>query len=198
LPSWLLVHGAGSGPGLFDGWELPGRTVAVDLQAGLNVDAASMLNYEAAVTRAAEPLERPLVLVGWSMGGLAALMAARRVAPERLVLLEPSPPAEVQGFRPEVPLREGTYDPEAEYGPFPAAVRARPESLLARCERKRGISVPELPYPALVVYGEEFADERGRAVAAYYGADELHLPGADHWELVRGKKTAAELVRWAR
>lgn len=193
-PTFLLVHGAGSGPWIWEGWE----GEAVDLHAGLNVAAASMLNYEAVVARAAEGLGRPLVLVGWSMGGLVAMMASRRVEPDRLVLLEPSPPGEVQGFDPKRPVEEGTYDPEDEYGPFPDGMRARPEALLARSERRRGLSVPALACPVLVVYGNDYADARGRPVAAFYRADELHLPGASHWDLVLGKKAAAEIVKWAR
>lgn len=176
---------------MFEGWE----GEAVDLQAGLNVAAASMLNYEAVVTAHAALRPRPLVLVGWSMGGLVAMMAARRVEPDALVLLEPSPPAEVQGFQPDLPLHEGAYDPEGAYGPFP--VRARPESLLARSERKQGISVPSLSGPTLVVYGDEFAEERGRPVAEFYGAEELHVPAASHWDLVLGKTVPAEIVKWA-
>jgi pimeloyl-ACP methyl ester carboxylesterase len=191
--TFLLVHGAGTGPWVFDGWE--GK--AIDLQAGLNVEAASMLNYEAVVTAHAGLLGRPLVLVGWSMGGLAAMMAARRAQPDRLVLVEPSPPAEVQGFHLEVPIHEGAYDPEEVYGRFPEGVRARAESLLARCERKRGVSVPSLPCPTLVVYSDLFADERGRPVAAFYGAEELHVPAASHWELVLGKTVPAEIVKWS-
>jgi pimeloyl-ACP methyl ester carboxylesterase len=156
-----------------------------------------MLNYEAAVARTAERLERPLMLLGWSMGGLVAMMAARRVEPDRLVLLEPSPPTEVQGHR-DVRLEAGTYDPEEEYGAFPPGVRARPESKLARSERKRGISVPEVGATTLVVHGDEFAEERGRAVAAHYGAETLHIGGASHWDLVLGKKPVRELVWWTR
>jgi pimeloyl-ACP methyl ester carboxylesterase len=140
-----------------------------------------MLNYEAVATRAGDWVERPFALLGWSMGGLVALMAARRVEPDLLVLLEPSPPAEVQGVH-DVELAEGVYDPEEEYGPLP--LPARPESLLARGERKRGISVPSLPCPVLVVYGDAFSEVRGRAVASFYGAEELALPGLDHWGLV--------------
>lgn len=60
------------------------------------------------------------------------------------MLLEPSPPGETQGFDPAVELAEGLFDPEAVYGPFPASMKARPESLLARGERKRGISVASI------------------------------------------------------
>jgi pimeloyl-ACP methyl ester carboxylesterase len=172
---------------VFDGWAgaFPGLDVeAVDLMAGLNVAEASMSNYAAAVVRAAERLPRPVALCGWSSGGLAAMMAARQAEADFLVLLESSPPGEVQGFDESVELRAGTFDPEETYGAFPPGMRARPESLLARAERKRGVSVPELPCPALVVYGDEFPEERGCALAAHYGAEELAFPGLDHWDIV--------------
>jgi hypothetical protein len=183
---------------VFDGWvdAFPGLEVeAVDLQAGLNVAEASMSNYAAVAVRAAEWLPRPLALCGWSSGGLAAMMAARPAEADYLVLLDSSPPGEVQGFDASIPLVPGTFDPEETYGPFPAGIPARPESSFARAERKRGISVPSLPCPALVVYGDEFAEERGRALAAYYGAEELHFPGLDHWGLVLDERAREELRR---
>jgi hypothetical protein len=48
-----------------------------------------------------------------------------------------------------------------------------------------------------VVYSDLFADDRGRPVAEFYGAEELHVPGASHWDLVLGKKAAAEIVKWS-
>lgn len=173
---------------MFDGWAeaFPRLDVeAVDLQAGLAVAHAAMANYAAVVADTARLLPAPRALCGWSMGGLAAMMAAERAEAERLVLLEPSPPGEVQGFHPEVELAEGTFDGEQVYGRFPAGTPSRPESLLARAERRRGISVPSLPCPALVVYGDSFGEERGRALARFYGAEELRIPGAGHWDLVR-------------
>ncbi len=152
-----------------------------------------MSNYEAVVYRAAGLLPRSLALCGWSMGGLVAMMAARRAEPERLVLLEPSPPSQVRGPDPGTCPEPGTFDPKEAYGAFPPGMRARPGSALARAERKRGVSVPSLPCPALVVYGEEFAEERGRAVARFYGAEELHVPGADHWALVLDPRVRAEI-----
>ena len=154
-----------------------------------------MSNYAAVAVRAAEWLPRPLALCGWSSGGLAAMMGARQAEADYLVLLETSPPGEVQGFDESVPLAPGTFDSEETYGSFPRGMRARPESSLARAERKRGISVPTLPCPALVVYGDEFAEERGRRLAAYYGAEELHFPGLDHWALVLDEQVRKELGR---
>ncbi len=197
IASILLVHGAGSGPWVFDGWR--GRfghldLEALDLQAGLNVAEAAMSNYAAVVVRDAELLPRPLALLGWSMGGLAAMAAARRVEPEALVLLEPSPPSQVQGFDVSVVPAAGTFDPEEVYGPFPPGVRVRAESSLARAERRRGISIAALPPRTLVLYGDEFAEERGRPLARRYGTDELHLPGSSHWDLVLGKEARAAVI----
>jgi pimeloyl-ACP methyl ester carboxylesterase len=192
----LLVHGAGSGPWVFDAW--PGffralRVETVDLQVGLDPAVATMGQYAAAIGRVAERLPRPRVLVGWSMGGLAAMMAAR--CADALVLLEASAPGEVQGFHPEVAPAAGAFDPEREYGPFPAGIRARPESSLGRAERKRGISVPAISCPTLVVYGEEFPDERGRRLAKRYGARELFLPGKTHWDLVLDPEAIRAVAR---
>lgn len=194
MRSLLLVHGAASGPWVFDGWDAAFPEVhvhALDLHAGLVIAEASMENYAAAVAAATELLPAPAAVVAWSMGGLAAMMAAARVEPAALVLLEASAPAEVQGFDLEVEPRAGTFDGAAECGAFPPAIRARPESSLARAERKRGISVPSLPRRTLVVYGSEFPDERGRALAAAYGAGVVEVPGASHWDLVRGAEARA-------
>jgi pimeloyl-ACP methyl ester carboxylesterase len=196
--SLLLAHGAGSGPWVFEGWAaaFPDLEVeTVDLMAGLNVAEASMSNYAAVIVRATEWLPRPVALCGWSSGGLAAMMAARQAEADFLILLEASAPGEVQGFDTSVPLRPGTFDPEETYGAFPLGMRARPESLLARAERKHGISVPELPCPALVVYGDDFAAERGHALASHYGAEERAFPGLGHWDLVLDERVRSYLSR---
>jgi pimeloyl-ACP methyl ester carboxylesterase len=198
--SLLLAHGSGSGPWIFEGWTsaFPGVQVhAVDLHAGLDVSRASHADYAEAVVRAAAELPRPLALCGWSMGGMAVLQAAERVRPDAVVVIEPSPPAEVQGFHPETEVADGTFDPVEVYGrPFPAGLRARPESLRARAERKRGISVPSLPFPSLVIFGDEFRDERGTPVAELYGSEALHFPGLDHWDVVLDARVPRAIARW--
>jgi pimeloyl-ACP methyl ester carboxylesterase len=155
-----------------------------------------MLNYEAVATRACEAGVRPFALLGWSMGGLVAMMAARRVEPDALVLLDPSPAGESAAFDETVAPAEGPYDPEEAYGPFPDGVAARPESALARAERRRGISVPSLPSRTLVVYSDEFAEERGLGVARCYAADDLHMAGLDHWGLVRDERVRPAIAEW--
>ena len=198
--SLLLVHGAGSGPWIFAGWEsaFPGITIsAIDLQERIDVGKASMTYYAAVVTTAAQQLNPPVALCGWSMGGLAVLHAAPAVKPHSVVLLEPSPPAEVQGFHPDTPLILGAYNPEEEYGSFPPGQRSRPESLLARSERKRGISVPALPCRSLVVYGDALPEERGPRVAACYGSEKAYFPGlTSHWDLVLESRVRVAISRF--
>lgn len=152
-----MARGADRG---FNDWpeSFPGlRTQAVDLHEGLDVARATHADFAAKVARTAAPLPRPLALCGWSMGGLVVLQAAVEVEPLSVILIEASPPLEVQGADPQADVVPGSFDPEKVYGPFPAGVRSRPESALARGERKRGISVPSLPCPSLVISGDEFS-----------------------------------------
>jgi hypothetical protein len=195
----LLVHGAGNGPWIFEEWAdtFPTSTLhLVDLQHDVHVPRASMNQYSRAIGRAARDLSRPLAIVGWSMGGLAAMMQAEALGPMCLVVLEPSAPAEVQGRHRTSSIDDpGTFDPEAAYGPFPPGIRSRPESSLARAERKAGISVPTLTCPSLVVSGSEFPVERGSRVAAFYRSDEMHFPRFDHWGLVREHRVRAAIAQ---
>ena len=195
----LLVHGAGSGPWIFDDWpsSFPAVPVAaVDLQEGLDVAMASMTDYAGSVVKAAAALRQPVALCGWSMGGLVVLLAASRCRPHSVILIEPSPPAEVQGFNADIALDTGTFNPEEVYGPFPRGIRSRRESSLARAERKRGIRVPELPCPSLVICGVEFPTDRGAPVAALYGSTLVEIPGVDHWALLRNVRTREAIARF--
>jgi pimeloyl-ACP methyl ester carboxylesterase len=199
VTSLLLAHGAGSGPWVFDGWaeSFPGvRVAAVDLHSGLDISRASHADYADSVVVAAAALPAPIVLCGWSMGGLVVLQAALGLSPERVILLEASPPAEVQGCDPDVLVTNGVFDPEAVYGPFPDGMRARPESVRARAERKRGISIPGLPCPSLVVYGDDFPAERGTLLARHLGSETLAFPGLDHWDLVLDPRVRTAIANW--
>jgi pimeloyl-ACP methyl ester carboxylesterase len=184
---------------VFRGWArtFPGVAVTpVDLQRGLDIAQASHNDYAENVVRAAAELPEPVSLCGWSMGGLVVLAASQRVRPHSVILLEPSPPAEVQGFNLVVHAADGSFDPEVVYGRFPPDMQARPESARARAERKRGISVPELPCPSLVAYGDDFREQRGRQIAALYGSTELDFPGFGHWELVRAERVRTAIACW--
>jgi pimeloyl-ACP methyl ester carboxylesterase len=200
LRSVVLVHGAGSGPSVFDSWgnALSGLEVeAVDLHAGVDdVARATMGEYAAFVAARVSEARRPVALIGWSMGGLVAMLVTRSTKVDRLVLIEPSPPAEVQGADPHVASPRGTYDPEEVYGEFPPGITSRPESALARAERKRGITVPSLDCPTLVVSGGEFPRMRGHLIAETYGAEHLAFPDLDHWGLVLDPAVPSAVRRW--
>lgn len=195
----VLVHGAASGPWVFDGWAgaFPDDDVRVpDLQEGLDVARATMSDYADRVLAAAGA--GPAVLVGWSMGGLVAMMAARRRRPVALVVLEPSVPAEVDDGDPAWPIETGTYDAAAVYGPPRPGARRRPESLLARSERKRGVSVPAVDCPFLVVAGRDYGATRGRPVAERYGAELAEFPEVSHGGLVSDPRVRDAVARWVR
>ena len=193
----VLVHGATSGPWCFDGWaeQFPDDDVlAPDLQQGLDVAHATMAQYADPVVAAAG--DGRAVLCGWSMGGLVAMMAALRCRPAALVVLEPSVPQEVDGGDPDWPVEPGTYEAESVYGESVARLRHRLESLPARGDRKRGISVPGFACPVLVVAGDDYVDTRGRPVADHYGAELLEFAGLDHVQLVTDPRVRAAIAGW--
>jgi len=130
------------------------------------------------------------------MGGLVVLQAAQQFVPHSVILLEASPPAQIQGFNPHTEIEDGAFDPEVVYGPFPDDMQARPESSRARAERKRGISIPDLSCPSLVIYGDSFPSERGTALASLYQSDKLNFPGLDHWDLVLAPQVRTAIADW--
>ena len=193
------VHGAGSGPWVFDGWSesFPDLEIAApDLQEGCDVARATMEDYANRVVEAGDALTRPTALCGWSMGGLVAMMAASALKPEFLILIEASAPSEVQGTNEDVEPSSGAFDSEQAYGAFPPSVRSRAESQYARDERKRGISVSVLPSRTLVIAGKEFPEDRGRRLAAFYGVELAEFPTLDHWELIRAPSVRNAIRRF--
>lgn len=103
-----MVHGAFCGGWIFDQFRRPfeaagHQVLAIDLpghERGARpgaVTGLSMSDYARAVAKACEALDAPPVLVGHSLGGLVAQLAAARVRPAALVLLAPSAPWGVTG-----------------------------------------------------------------------------------------------------
>lgn len=104
----LLAHGAFCGAWVWDRFAAPFRAaghavIAPDLPghaADAPVDATlglSMSDYAGALAAAAAALPAPPVVIGHSLGGLVAAMAAMRAPVAGLVLLAPSPPWGVGG-----------------------------------------------------------------------------------------------------
>jgi pimeloyl-ACP methyl ester carboxylesterase len=103
-----MTHGAFCGGWVWERFAAPFRAaghavIAPDLPghaADAPADAAvglSMSDYAGAVAAAAAALPAPPVLVGHSLGGLVAAMAAMRAPVAGLVMLAPSPPWGVSG-----------------------------------------------------------------------------------------------------
>lgn len=228
-PPVILVHGAANSAAVWtywsavlaaDGWP----SYAVDLRghgASVPTDLSqtSMRDYLADVRQLAAQLRQRPVIVGWSMGGLVAIMAAEAGLARACVGLAPSTPAEAVDET--VALRVGDFGPE-EYGITSREPDDQPampdldreerlvalgslgrESRYARDERQRGIVVASLPCPLLIVTG---TDDRQWPRERYDG---LHLPaehlvaeGASHWGLVLNRRALATTIpavlAWAR
>lgn len=220
-PPIILVHGAANSALVWtywqealasDGW----ASYAIDLRghgasAPLDLAGTGMHEYASDVGRLVEQLGRPPILIGWSMGGLVAMMAAATGAAAACVGLAPSMPA--RAVDTSRPLRSGVFTAE-EYGITghdPDDQPAMPdldreerrvalaslcsESRFARDERQRGIVVESLPVPLLIVTGSadhQWPRERYRDL--WLPADHLTVEGASHWGLVLSRRALSHAV----
>ena len=119
----ILVHGAANSGRVWTFWqdELARHgwsSHAIDLRghgtsAAADLAITRMADYADDVIAFARTLRQAPVLVGWSMGGLVAMMAAMPCNARACVGLAPSTPA--RAFDASVALRTGVFGPE-EYG----------------------------------------------------------------------------------
>lgn len=102
----VMVHGAFCGGWVFERFREPfeaaGHAVlTLDLpshgEGGRSVANLTMIDYARAVADACAACPEPPILIGHSMGGLVAQLAATRVQVSALILLAPSPPWGVSG-----------------------------------------------------------------------------------------------------
>jgi pimeloyl-ACP methyl ester carboxylesterase len=104
----VMVHGAFCGGWVFDRFRAPfeaaGHTVHTPDLRGHGVEdrpgaviGVSMRDYASDIVALCESLEQPPILIGHSMGGLVAQLAAARTKVAALVLLAPSAPWGVTG-----------------------------------------------------------------------------------------------------
>jgi len=220
-PPIVLVHGACNSAGVWRYWQadLASRgwsSWALDLRghgASPVGDLASttMADYADDVAAIAGELARPPIVMGWSLGGLAAMLAAARGRVSGYVGLAPSPPARQRDA--SVVLRHATFD-AAEYGitsldPFDqptmrdldaeerriALASLGLESRLARDERKAGVVLTALPCPALIVASTGDATFQPSAYADLpIKAERVVVDGASHWGLVLNRRLLTTLV----
>jgi pimeloyl-ACP methyl ester carboxylesterase len=101
----IMVHGAFCGGWTFDSFRQPfeaagHRVITPDLVGHDGVSAVagvSMSDYARQIAQLARTCETPPILIGHSLGGLVAQMAASRAKISKLILLAPSAPWGVSG-----------------------------------------------------------------------------------------------------
>ena len=220
-PPVVLVHGAANSAGVWRYWldalaERGWPAYAIDLRghgasAEVNLSRVRMADYVEDVAPLVAQLGRTPMLIGWSMGGLVAMMAAARGLAGACVGLAPSAP--VQFADSGAWLRPGQFGPE-EYGITsrdPADQPAMPdldldertvalaslgrESRWARDERARGIVIESLPCPLLIVTGtDDHQWPRERYAGLHLPADYIDVAGASHWGLVLNRRVLVTLA----
>jgi pimeloyl-ACP methyl ester carboxylesterase len=217
----VLVHGAANSAGIWRFWrerlEAQGfSTRAPDLRGHgaapcADLGRVSMADYVADVRAVVETLPRPPVLVGWSMGGLIALMYGAVAPTLGVVTLAPSTPGPLLEAPAAAPPAPGLYGPEV-YGITSTISPSQPtmpdldeeevgvalaslgqESAFARQERRRGVwfhprGVTDSILVAAGERDESFPPRACRRVARFLGAEYVELAGASHWGLVLNRR----------
>ena len=216
-PAIVLVHGAANSALVWRFWQrdLAERgwpSYAIDLRghgdsSPIDLSLTTMSEYAADVEGLLDQIRRPSVIIGWSMGGLVAQMAATSGTAAACVGLDPSPPA--LGVDGNLTLRTGVFDSE-DYGikhldpdnqpVMPdldieerkiALASLGPESQHARDERKRGIVLKSMPCPLLIAIGDESTKIFD---AEWFEADRLVIEGSSHWGLVLSRGVLRTLI----
>lgn len=220
-PPVLLVHGAANSARVWKFWQeaLAARgwsSHALDLRGhgeseAIDLAEARMADYAADVVELARQVRRPPILLGWSMGGLVAMMAAPSCDAIACVGLAPSTPTRTRDD--SMPIRSGVFGAE-EYGivdrdperqPMMAALDREErlialaslgnESRRARDERGAGIVIETLGCPLLVVTGTADAQwPRERYRDLHLAREHLEADGASHWGLVLNRRVVAALA----
>jgi pimeloyl-ACP methyl ester carboxylesterase len=221
-PPVVLVHGAANSAAVWTYWQAMLADAgyashAVDLRghgasAPVDLSRTSMQEYADDVRSLVRQVASPPALVGWSMGGLVAMLAAVGGSVRAVVGLAPSTPTSTTDE--SLPLRFGEFD-AAEYGitsrdpdqPQPAmpdldreeralavASLCR-ESRYARDERARGVVIGSLPCPLLIATGTADAQwPRSRYNDLHLPAEHLTVEGASHWGIVLNRRSLTTLV----
>jgi len=220
--SAVLIHGAANSATVWTYWqrELAARGIAsyaIDLRGHgrsdpADLSRASMSDYADDVRSIVDRLRDRPVLVGWSMGGLIAMMLASEGCASAVVGLAPSTPARERDT--SIALRTGEFgieeygitnlDPDAPQPAMPdldreermiALASASKESRYARDERAAGVVVPAIAAPLLIVTSTSDTQwPRSRYDALHLPAQHLSVDGASHWGLVLNRRVLATLV----
>ena len=225
--SIVLVHGAANSAPVWMFWqrELASQgwgSYAIELRGHgrsdpIDLSRTTMHDYAADVRSLAIQLAEKPVIMGWSMGGLVAMMVAATNHAAACVALAPSLP--VRHVNASAVIRAGEFGAE-EYGitshdpteqsemsdldreeRIIALASLGQESRWARDQRKAGIVIESLPCPLLVVTGSadnDWPDEHYDGL--WLAAERLKVEGASHWGLVLNRRALPTLtpavLRW--
>jgi pimeloyl-ACP methyl ester carboxylesterase len=220
-PPILLTHGAANSAGVWIFWQrrLADRgwpTYALDLRGHgaspqCDLSRTTMQDYADDVISFARQLAEQPILIGWSMGGLVAMMAAPGITAPAVVGLAPSTPARERN--PAKAIETGEFGPE-EYGITSEDPREQPampdldleerviamatlgkESRYARGERAAGIVIAPPPCPILIATGTGDSQwPRSKYDDFPFPADFISVESASHWGLVLSRRALDTLV----
>lgn len=211
-PALIFVHGSMQGAWIYTHWlralhERGIAAVAVDVRGHGGLPTEDLLTagldaYGDDVAAVAKTFEHPPVLAGHSMGGVMVGVAASRTPVSGLVLLTPSPPANLPGAQPVPPVDESKPLPPADqktviekYLPNHAGQdisamveRQCPESSVAANDRYKlrvPVEVEKIHCPALcIAAGRDWPithpPGQDKSVGDFYGAENINLPEAAH------------------
>jgi pimeloyl-ACP methyl ester carboxylesterase len=220
-PEVILVHGAANSAAVWRFWQqelaaLGWSSRAIDLRghgagAAADLSVTSMREYADDVATWAEQLSPKPIVIGWTMGGLVAMMVAAAGLASACVALAPSFPAHQDDKN--LPVRRGVFGPE-EYGITSLDAANQPEMLdldaeeravalaslglesrFARDERKRGVVIHQIRCPLLIVTAaRELGRQRTHYADLHLPAEYVNVEGSSHWGLVLNRRALAWTV----
>lgn len=211
-PAIVFVHGSMQGAWVYSNWlkavhaaGIAATAVDVRGHGGLPTSdllKAGLADYGDDIIAVAQTFDCPPILAGHSMGGMMVGLAASRTPVSGLILLTPSPPANLPGAQAVPPVDETTPLPPADeqtvrdkylpnhtgYDISPMLERQCPESSVAANDRYKlrvSVDVEKINCPALcIAAGRDWPithpPGQDVAVGKFYSAENVHLPEAAH------------------
>lgn len=215
-PVAIMIHGAGGGGWEYDKWR------PVFTRAGYEVVAKDLVPVKGgyAETRLGDyvrqvvswcPKDRPVVLIGASMGGMLAQLASSHVKTKAVVLVNSTSPLRKRkrNLPPVVKWANGPLKDTRDSMPDSdektilwAWKKWRDESGAVMKALAAGPQVPAFRAPVLVVIGQKDTDippAESRRLAAHYRADVLEYQGMSHVGPLlstRAEEVAQSVVTW--
>lgn len=222
-PPVIFVHGAGTSGSVWAFWQKAfvqagWPTYNLDLRGHGNSDPVdlsrtSIFDYVADVDAVAGQLKTAPVVIGWSMGGHVAVIAASQGGYSACVALDPDPP--VDKIDDSVELVYDQYTPE-EIGYVldgdPDLLQGMPdltteerriaqsslcsESELMGSERRKGILIEGMPCPLLEILGgldgyyPTEPSYRGIGMANH----QIYVRESSHWGLMLNRRSLSTLL----